>query len=310
MNRRFLFYFAIVAALFLGMTLASDAVAQAPDPVQAKTLSLGMVSETHRKEIEDHFREFVRYVTRKLSSGTEIEAKVVIAPTPFELAKLLEQRQVDFYMESAYPTYVVNFVHGAGKLLLRRWKSGMADYHSVIFTRRNSGIRRLEDLKGKTIVFEDAGSTSGYLLPKLFLLRRGLQLTEKNRFDPNSAETDVRYVFAHSQAKIVDSVLTKQAEAGAFSNDDFDALEQRKKVDVVVLAKTERLPRHLLSVRSDLAPALMGRLEAILLAMHEDAEGRTILQKVDGTTMFDRFPGGETTMRRRLLESFYSPDNK
>jgi phosphonate transport system substrate-binding protein len=310
MNRRFLFYFAIVAALFLGMTLASDAVAQAPDPVQAKTLSLGMVSETHRKEIEDHFREFVRYVTRKLSSGTEIEAKVVIAPTPFELAKFLEQRKVDFYMESAYPTYVVNFVHGAGRLLLRRWKSGMADYHSVIFTRRNSGIRRLEDLKGKTIVFEDAGSTSGYLLPKLFLLRRGLQLTEKNRFDPNSAETDVRYVFAYSQAKIVDSVLTKQADAGAFSNDDFDALEQRKKIDVVVLAQTERLPRHLLSVRSDLAAALVGRLEAILLTMHEDAEGRKILQKVDGTTKFDKLPGGETTMRRRLLESFYSPGSK
>jgi len=310
MNRRFLLYFAIAVSTFLVLTVASDAVAQTQDPVPARTLSLGMVSETHRKEIQDHFREFVRYVTRKLSSGTGIEAKVVIAPTPFELAKFLEQRKVDFYMESAYPTYVVNFVHGAGKLLLRRWKSGMADYHSVIFTRRNSGIRRLEDLKGKTIVFEDAGSTSGYLLPKLFLLRRGLQLTEKNRFDPNSAETDLRYVFAHSQAKIVESVLTKQADAGAFSNDDFDALEQRKKIDVVVLAQTERLPRHLLSVRSDLAPALVGRLEAILLTMHEDAEGRKILQKVDGTTKFDKLPGGETTMRRRLLESFYSPDNK
>jgi phosphonate transport system substrate-binding protein len=292
------------------MSVASTVVAQVSDPARVKTLSLGIVSETHRKEIEDHFREFVRYLTRKLSSGAEIEAKVVIAPTPFELAKFLEQRKVDFYMESAYPTYVVNSVHGAGKLLLRRWKSGMADYHSVIFTRRNSGIRRLEDLKGKTIVFEDAGSTSGYLLPKLFLLRRGLKLTAKNRFDPNSVETDVRYVFAYSQAKIVDSVLTNQTDAGAFSNDDFDALEQRKKADVAVLAQTERLPRHLLSVRSDLAPALAGRLEAILLAMHEDSDGRRILQKVDGTTKFDALPGGEATMRRRLLESFYSADNK
>ena len=309
MNQRDLTYFAVVAA-FLGLLSSSNVVAQVREPAEIRTLSLGMVSEIHRKEIEEHFREFVRYLARKLSSGTEIEGKVVIAPTPFELARMLEQRKVDFYMESAYPTYVVNFVHGAGKLLLRRWKSGMADYHSVIFTRRNAGIKRVEDLKGKTIVFEDAGSTSGYLLPKLFLLRRGLKLTEKSRFNPHSAATDVGYIFAYSQEKLVDAVLTKQVDAGAFSNDDFTSLEEKKKVDIAVLAQTERLPRHLLSVRSDLAPALVGRLEAALLAMHEDAEGRKILQKVDGTTKFDMLPGGEATMRRRLLESFYSPDSK
>jgi hypothetical protein len=44
--------------------------------------------------------------------------------------------------------------------------------------------------------------------------------------------------------------------------------------------------------------------------MHEDPEGGKILQKVDNTTKFDLLPGGEATMRRRLLESFVSPDNK
>jgi phosphonate transport system substrate-binding protein len=300
----------VTAALILSVAAISDLAAQSREGAEVKTLSLGMVSETHRKEIEEHFLDFVRYVTRKLSAGAEIGARVATAPTPFELAKLLEQRRVDFYMESAYPTYVINFVHGAGTLLLRRWKSGMADYHSVIFTRRNGGVKRLEDLKGKTIVFEDAGSTSGYLLPKLFLLRRGLKLTEKSRFTPNSLPTDVGYVFAYSQEKLVDSVLTKQVDAGAFSNDDFSSLDEKKKVDITVLAQTERLPRHLLSVRSDLAPALVSRLEGILLRMHEDAEGRKILQKADGTTKFDTLPGGEATMRRRLLESFYSPDSK
>ena len=276
-----------------------------------KTLSLGMVSESHRKEIEQYFGEFVRYVARRLHPReSEIEAKVITAPTPFELVRLLEQRRVDFYMESAYPTYVINFVHGAGKLLLRRWKSGLADYHSVIFTRRNGGIKRLEDLKGKTIAFEDAGSTSGYLLPKMFLLRRGFKLAEKSRFVPNSLPTDVGYLFLYSQEKLVDSVLAKQVDAGAFSNDDFSSLEEKKKMEIAVVAQTERLPRHLLSVRSDFAPALVSRLEAILLGMHEDAEGRKILQRADGTTKFDNLPGGEATMRRRLLESFYSPDVK
>ena len=311
MKRKFLSYMGSgAAALLFTWAMASSLAAQGRAPVELKTLTLGIVSETHQKEIEEHFRDFVRHVARKLSSGPAIEGKVWIASTPLDLAKLLEQGKVDFYMESAYPTYVINFTHRAGKLLLRRWKSGMADYYSVIFTRRDGGIKRLEDLKGKTIVFEDAGSTSGYLLPKLFLQRRGLKLTETTRFNADHPATDIGYVFTRSQEKLVDAVLTKQAAAGAFSDDDFSGLEEKKKADIALLAQTERLPRHLLSVRADLAPTVAGRLEAILLAMHEDPEGRQILQQADGTTKFDRLPGGEATMRRRLLESFYSPLGK
>jgi ABC-type phosphate/phosphonate transport system, periplasmic component len=300
----------IVAALLCNLTAVANALAQAREAAEPRTVSLGLVSETHRQEIEEHFRDFVRYVARKLASGSEIEGKVVVAPTPFDLAKLLEQRKVDFYMESAYPTYVINSVHGAGKLLLRRWKSGLAEYYSIIFTKRDSGVRRLEDLKGKIFVFEDAGSTSGYLLPKLFMQRQGLKLTERGRFSPDSATTEVGYFFARTQEKLVEAVLAKQAAAGAFSNDDFDALEEKKKADIAPLAQTDRLPRHLLSVRGDLAPQLIGRLEKILLAMDDDAEGRKLLQKTDGTTKFDILPGGEAAMRRRLLDSFYSPSGK
>jgi phosphonate transport system substrate-binding protein len=304
--------FFVASVVFLSVAVLSNATApvRAGESPVVKTLTLGMVSETHRKEIEEHFHEFVRYLARRLNGGAEIDARVVTAPTPFELARLLDQRRVDFYMESAYPTYIINFVHGSGRLLLRRWKSGLADYHSVIFTRRNSGLRRIEDLKGRTIVFEDAGSTSGYLLPKLYLSRQGLKLVEKKSFDPNTLPGDVAYFFAYSREKLLNAVATGRADAGAFSSDDFGSLEEKKRLEIAVLAQTERLPRHLLSVRADLAPAVAASLEAILLRMHEDPDGRRILQMTDNTTKFDPLPGGEATMRRRLLESFYSPDGR
>jgi predicted nucleotidyltransferase len=120
MRRRWLLNLGFITlALLSGSIGISNLAAQPREMVEVKTLTLGMVSETHRKEIEEHFRDFVRYVTRKLSSGREIEAKVVTAATPFDLAKLLEQRKVDFYMESAYPTYVINSVHGHVRVLQR-----------------------------------------------------------------------------------------------------------------------------------------------------------------------------------------------
>jgi phosphonate transport system substrate-binding protein len=160
------------------------------------------------------------------------------------------------------------------------------------------------------MVFEDPGSSSGYLLPKLFLQRRGFKLAEKREFDPNAAPGTINYVFAFSQNKLFDMVATKQAAAGAFSDDDHKNLSEKEKSDIEVLAQTDRLPRHLVSVRSDLPAPVVARLEEILLTMHEDDEGRRILNKTDQTTKFDRLPGGEAGLRKRLLDSFFSADRK
>ena len=303
-------FFCAVATVFFDIVSGSYAAGQTRDRVEAKTITLGIVAPTNQKEIEEHFRDFVRYVARKLSSAPPIEGRIVVAPTQSALANLLTERKVDFYLESPYPTYLINNVYGAGKLLLRRWKGGMAEYHALIFTSKDGEIKRLEDLRGKTIAFEDPGSTSGHFLPKFFFSRKGFKLSEKTKIEPNVPAGEVGYIFVYSQKKLVDLVLTKQVAAGAFSNDDYAALDEKKKSEITILAETDRLPRHLVSVRKDLAPALATRLEKILLSMDKDPEGRRILQRTDGTTKFDALPGGELAMRQRLLDTFYSPEKK
>ena len=301
----------LVLTLFLAVAaLPQDAAAQTAKSAEAKSINLGLISEINKSAIEEHFREFTRYVARRLSPGSENQAKVVIAPTPFEMARLLEQRRVDFYLESPYPTYSINYVQGAGKTLLRRWKGGQAEYQSLIITKRDGGIKQLSDLRGKTIVFEDPGSTSGYLLPKLFLSRNGFKLVEKRGFDPYASPNEITYFFAYSRRKLMESVLTKQAAGGAISDDDHARLDEKERAEIAVLSQTERLPRHLVSVRSDLAPLVAGKLEEVLLTMHEDEDGRRILNKTDQTTKFDRLPGGEAGLRKRLLESFFTPDRQ
>ena len=278
------------------------------DSVLAQTsISLGIVSEVQQKEIEAHYRDFMRYVAGKLSAAPKMDGKVVIVPNPAELAKLLGQGQVDFYIESAYATYIINDVEGAARLLLRRWQRGKPEYQSFIFTKRNSGINRLDDLRGKIVVFEDPESTSGYFLPKFFLLRNGFKLSQKGGLKANVPPEEIGYIFASPQGKLVNLVLTEQVAGGAFSDDDYDKLDEQTKAEVGVLAQTERLPRHLVSIRKDMPQALVNRLKEILLAMSDDAEGRRILQKTGETDKFDILPEGEEGMRRRLLQTFYSP---
>ena len=298
--------FSAIAALVCGMILAVNAAGQGMERAKAQTLTLGIVSESHRAQIVGHFQDFARYVAGKLSAAPDFERKLMIAPSAFQIARLIEQKKVDFYMESPYPTYLINDMHGAAKLLLRRWKSGMAEYRSLIFTKNNGEVSRLEDLRGKVLAFEDPGSTSGHFLAKSFLLKKGFKFADKSRFDPYGSPTEVGYVFASSQEKIVDMVLAKQAAAGAFSDDDYAKLDEKKKSAITILAQTDRVPRHFLSVRKDFAPTLVDRLEKILLSMHGNEQGRRILKNTDDTTKFDLLPEGEAAMRRRLADIFHS----
>jgi phosphonate transport system substrate-binding protein len=287
--------------------LSGIAAAQTAGKPESKTITLGLISEINRAAIQEHFLDLTRYLGRRLSPAGEGTGRVVVAPTVFELVKLLEQRQIDLYFESVYPTYSINYVHNAGKVILRRWKSGMADYQSLLFTKRDGGIKRLEDLRGKTIVFEDPGSTSGFLMPKFFLQRNGFKLAEKKDFDVDAIAGQVNFLFAYRQEKILDMVFTGEVAAGAISDDAYSRLSQAQKAEMTVLAQTERLPRHLVSVRVDLPQQTAARLTDIMVAMHEDPEGQKILKKTDRTTKFDRLPGGEEALRKRLLDSFFSP---
>jgi len=294
-----------MTALLIAVAPGAKSAEQGPGTVRTKTVALGLISQRPQEEAEEFFRDFVRYVARKLSTTSAIEGRVVVAPTMLQLAKLLKEKKVDFYMDSPYPTYLING-QGAAQLLLRRWRGGMAEYRSILFTRRGSETTRLEDLLGKIIAFEDARSTSAYFLPKVFLLRKGFRLTEKPSFEAEAkvAPREVGYIFTNSAEKIVDLVLSNKVAAGAFSNDDYERLEEKRRADLTIMAETEMFPRYLVSVRKDLAPALMIRLKEILLSMHQDGEGQKVLQKADNTTKFDMLPGGEETVRRKLMDLF------
>ena len=293
--------FGILTLVIFAAAPGGLAEPQMPAAARVEMISLGIVSGKPRERIEE-YRDFVNYMAQRLSSSSKIKGRVVVARAPLELATLLDEKKIDFYLESPYPTFLINEQTGA-KLLLRRWKGGVSEYRSLLLTRKDSGMTRLEDLLGKIIAFEDPGSTSGYFLPKAFLLRRGFKLTEKSSFKTNVSPKEIGYLFAHgSEKNIINWVLLRKVAAAAFSSNDFDRLDEERKEEMVILAQTEMVPRHLVSVRKDLDPTLVNRLKEILLSMHRDVEGKKILKKTERTAKFDLLPGGEEEVYQKMRE--------
>jgi phosphonate transport system substrate-binding protein len=292
--------FLIAALLLIG---ASKTAAQVKQTVGIKTLTLGVIYPSEPKSVAEHFRPLVQYAARKLEPAGEIKSTVVVAPNTDRLIELLERGQVDFYLESPFPTYLINRT-GTGKLLLRRWKKGMSEYRSVILTNKASRNTRLEDLRNKMIAFEDPGSTSGYFLPKLLLSQKRFRVAEKPDLSAKVSGGEIGYIFAGSEKNVVKLMFEEKVAAGAISNDDHAALDEASKARLSILAESSSVPRHLVSVRGNLPEAVIKRLGEILLTMDRDDEGRTVLRQTDETTKFDTLPGGEEAFRRKLNELY------
>jgi len=202
-----------------------------------------------------------------------------------------EEKKVDIYIDSVFPVIAVNKATGS-KVILRRWKKGVAEYKSVIFTRKDSGITTVAELKGNIIAFEDSFSSGGYFLPKLLLENAGLKLTEKRTTKQSIAKDEIGYVFSADDVNTMTWVLRKKVQAGAMSLATFKKEARAAIKDLVVIDQSFVVPRHIVSVRGDLSSERVSQLKKILLDMTESEEGRKALLDFQKTTKFDAIPDG------------------
>jgi phosphonate transport system substrate-binding protein len=147
---------------------------------------------------------------------------------------------------------------------------GGSTYHGLIFVRKDSGIRSVEEMRGKRFAMVDRATTAGYLLP--------LEYFEKHGKDYRTYLGE--YYFAGTHEAAIRDVLDRKADVGAAKNTVFERLaagDERLRTDLTILERSRDVPENALAVRKDLDIALKGRIKDALLAMHLDAEGREVL---------------------------------
>jgi phosphonate transport system substrate-binding protein len=182
------------------------------------------------------------------------------------------------------------FVHPAGYVLAAReakarivarnlWH-GKSSFTSRIYARKDSGIKTVDELRGKSMAFVDPASSSGYIYPMVLLVQRGLV---KNR-DPKTFFKEVVFSGAHDAS--MRALLNGHVDAIA----SFDLAREQYLKDpaererIVVVAETPEIPEAGIAARDGLDPALFARVRTALLQIKAPAHGDLLkrLYEIDG----------------------------
>ena len=294
----------VLLFLFLG---CSPVPVGSPTPTLLETginggipIVLGDISDDPAEVIMGT-QPLANYLASKLNDYGITEGQVKIAATTEEMAKLLSSGQVDLYFDSVYPATLISDTSGA-QPILRRWRYGVPDYHTVIFASAKSGITSIDDLPGNIIAFDAPYSTTGFFLPAVYLTEHNLSLVGKRSYNDPVAGDELGFVFSYDDENTLQWVLSGLVAVGATDDYHFDSAFPASATDeLVVLTRTESVPRQVVVVRPDMDPELLDTIIQVLTTAHLTEEGKVALEPFQ-TSKFDQFPDGINATGDRMRD--------
>ena len=186
--------------------------------------------------------------------------------------------------------YILASQKGCAEAELVSVRFGSAFYNKQIFTRADSGINSIADLKGKTFCRPDPLSTSGWIIPSITLKANGV--------DP---DTDLAQVVdAGSHDASVAGVYNGDCDAGSSFVDARTNIEADYPdvMDVIkVIEVSANIPNDGVQYAPSMPRDLRDKINAALLKIAETDEGKAALdtayqwgglQQVDDT-FYDPF---------------------
>jgi len=149
-------------------------------------------------------------------------------------------------------------------------------YNAVLVTKKGTGLISIESLKGKTLAFTDAGSTSGYLLPKVFFPDMELGGTPIEKYFGE-------VVFSGSHDSSLIAVKEEKVDAAFVATGSFERTILRgdvSKGDYNILWWSPDLPMDAWVWNKNLCDPLKEKIKKAFLTFHEIPESEEYFKEV------------------------------
>lgn len=265
------------ACLSLWLSCVLLACGDAPKAV--KTLRVGFVPAEDAQQVMQNAQPLVEILRKEL--GMEIQPFVATDYTGIVEALRVNKLDVAFL---APASYVLAKSEANIKVVLKSERKGIPFYYAAIIVRADSGITKLEDLRGKTFAFGDSLSTTGHVFPRKMFKEVGI--------DPVRDFKQILYSGGHDATVL--SVLNGKVDAGATyanSPDSQDTAwmrylktpEEIKKIRAI--AFSEPIPADNLVISNALDERVAKKIVEVFLQLSKDPAGKKMLRdlyQIDG----------------------------
>ncbi|WP_339514771.1 phosphonate ABC transporter substrate-binding protein [Pseudomonas sp. RL_15y_Pfl2_60] len=217
-------------------------------------LRIGLIpSEDSQSMVESS-----QQVLDQLEAGLGMPVKPFVATDYNGVIEALRSKKLDVAYLGPFSYVLANKMADAEAFAVAvTKKTGTSAYHSVIITRRDSGIKNLADLKDHTFAFVDPSSTSGHLFPKAGIEQAGYQPEKLFSRVMFSGSHDAS-ILAVVNRKVDAAVVADRILASAISQG------QIKQDDIQIVWSSPDIPESPMVWRKDLDPALKQKLAKAL----------------------------------------------
>ncbi len=145
-------------------------------------------------------------------------------------------------------------------------------FTGIILVRRDSGIRRPSDLKGKKVAYPARSALAACMMPQYFLQTHGVDV---NR--------DLQNRYVGSQESAIMNVYLGETAAGVTWPLPWEAFQKEHPDmarELVVRWETEPLINNSVIARDDVPRQVAERVARRLASLNESAQGRVILERM------------------------------
>jgi phosphonate transport system substrate-binding protein len=240
-------------------------------------LTLGFVPSQEADKLADTAQPLADFLSKEIG----IPVKSFTATTYVGLVEGMGSGKVDIGALAPLAYVLANDQSGA-QVILKSSRRGAMTYHAMFIARADSGIKKVEDAKGKRVAFVDPASASGYLFPAAHLKNKNI--------DPEKYFGQTMYSGGHDKSVI--AVYNGDVDMAAVFDDARAIVAKNaayKDVNskVVKVGQTEEIPNDTIAVRKGLDPVLTAKIKAAFLKYAQSPEGKktlTDLYEIDGMT--------------------------
>ena len=262
-------------AAFLISSSASPSAADVPD-----TLRIGLLPTEDNVEMVKQFQGVADHLGKELNLPT----KIWVSQSFNALIEAMGADKLDLsYVGGGQYVAALKQKIDVVPIVVTKTPAYVGDtigrtyYKSVIISRTETGIKTLQDIKGKTFAFVAPTSTSGGIAPRFVLLN--------NAINP---EKDLKKIFyAGTHEAVFLAVMNKKVDAGAMADHYFHRYKKRgmlefKEYDernnvlkdsVLYIVSAQKVPGTPIIARGKLGPAFIKKLRAAFLSLPPQALG-------------------------------------